>query len=908
MGCGGSKAAEVDDTTASVESANRVEEADVITDDHHTAIHDRLTRLTELDAATKIPFILIELTGEADGEGEIEICGKDEYGAYEMLNDWLETQWGCEKLDCGDLSSETKIPFCSAQYKWDKFATAGEEGLNNMGFMTMRLVDFVCGQMSWTLAVVNGGNVGKAGEIREQQVMFKAPHPMNLVAPHMMIELRSAGFIQLSADLEEKDRDILDGLEQIFVQLFQVEPLDGYEEFSDKYYKTGDGVYEFDAESGDHNLGAMTTQVCDAVVGFAGWNLVSCNGGFYGESGEHREQQLVFRRDYNPLRAACHVLIVLRENGTVEVNGKDNGKAFSALDRWLQKNWQMERSGHSKAADGASYVRRYKGESGDMMKRAGEISAFFEKLGWEMQVAAQGMFKLSEGSESQKEQQLLFRPGTSEVGVIEPHIFFELYAGEGKQELYDDEEQTQVLANQHITLNMIGDRDEDLDQIDAFMSDYLGGGKDDDMRRGRSDGNIEAVARRKYHCDLFLSRGRYENNLAQWTMRLCDYMVDRLGWGLLACSLANSGEYGQFRSQQIVFRYEGDQREVPVSKSLAALDNSQWAGRDWPEYWSIPEVLNGEKVQKVAPCSDEEMQDLQVMIDSTFKRILTRDRRPDEWSLNDEEMPYRLEVVNAFRSENCWLMSRYQDCRSEKSAPDDVFPVKTNFPPTSLTGRMDPGEAYLYHGTNPSSAMSILKSGFSIDHAGSNVGAMFGNGVYLAECASKSDEYGRDDGGNTYPALMALLVCRAFVGKPHVMLNAGDEVEQAREAGFDCIIGDREAKVGTFKEFIFFDERQAYPEFTIIYRRQYEILRVPPALQNPKTNGTTGRYWQVRLDKAWKNVPPEVNKTLVGAMKAGEAQVSIKIGESEYNFDLNEKKQTNEKGYVRPLRAPMVVD
>ena len=29
----------------------------------------------------------------------------------------------------------------------------------------------------------------------------------------------------------------------------------------------------------------------------------------------------------------------------------------------------------------------------------------------------------------------------------------------------------------------------------------------------------------------------------------------------------------------------------------------------------------------------------------------------------------------------------------------------------------------------------------------------------MAECSSKSDEYGRDDGGNTYPSLHAMLVC-----------------------------------------------------------------------------------------------------------------------------------------------------
>merc|ERR1719272_616412 len=91
------------------------------------------------------------------------------------------------------------------------------------------------------------------------------------------------------------------------------------------------------------------------------------------------------------------------------------------------------------------------------------------------------------------------------------------------------------------------------------------------------------------------------------------------------------------------------------------------------------------------------------------------------------------------------------------------FPVKTWAPAPFLSSRLKKSDAYLLHGTNPSSAMSILKTGFGLDHAGSSTGTMFGNGIYLAECSSKSDEYGQDDGGNTYPGVRAILVCRAFV-------------------------------------------------------------------------------------------------------------------------------------------------
>ena len=45
-----------------------------------------------------------------------------------------------------------------------------EDGTNNIGLATMRLVDFMCNTLSWTLGVINGGNVGKKGEIREVPV------------------------------------------------------------------------------------------------------------------------------------------------------------------------------------------------------------------------------------------------------------------------------------------------------------------------------------------------------------------------------------------------------------------------------------------------------------------------------------------------------------------------------------------------------------------------------------------------------------------------------------------------------------------------------------------------------------------------------------------------------------------
>ena len=50
----------------------------------------------------------------------------------------------------------------------------------------------------WQLRICDSGNLGMLGEIREQQMKFKAPHPLNMIAPLVMIELRQVGYIEVS--------------------------------------------------------------------------------------------------------------------------------------------------------------------------------------------------------------------------------------------------------------------------------------------------------------------------------------------------------------------------------------------------------------------------------------------------------------------------------------------------------------------------------------------------------------------------------------------------------------------------------------------------------------------------------------------------------------------------------------
>merc|ERR1712093_905373 len=69
----------------------------------------------------------------------------------------------------------------------------------------------------------------------------------------------------------------------------------------------------------------------------------------------------------------------------------------------------------------------------------------------------------------------------------------------------------------------------------------------------------------------------------------------------------------------------------------------------------------------------------------------------------------------------------------------------------------DMNEVYLFHGTSATGAMGIREDGFKLSFVGSNVGTMFGRGVYLAEASSKFDEYSKTDDSGVYAGLYGAL-------------------------------------------------------------------------------------------------------------------------------------------------------
>lgn len=135
-------------------------------------------------------------------------------------------------------------------------------------------------------------------------------------------------------------------------------------------------------------------------------------------------------------------------------------------------------------------------------------------------------------------------------------------------------------------------------------------------------------------------------------------------------------------------------------------------------------------------------------------------------------------------------------------------------------------EFYLFHGSKPSSVKDICMNDFLLKMAGAHRGTLYGSGVYFAESSSKADEYAEDDKDGIYRGLYAMLLCRVTLGRLLVTEEVrpdGAKLEAACRgpaATHHSVLGDREKARGTYREFVLFGTKQAYPEFVVIYRRQ----------------------------------------------------------------------------------------
>jgi len=237
-----------------------------------------------------------------------------------------------------------------------------------------------------------------------------------------------------------------------------------------------------------------------------------------------------------------------------------------------------------------------------------------------------------------------------------------------------------------------------------------------------------------------------------------------------------------------------------------------------PEYWG-----SSSGITLVPDLSKLDL--IQDMMTTTWRSKYTRDRK-------GSRVPSGARVSSVLRVENHEAFRRYcnytvalRDRRGTCPRIDHgssitagtIGKYEQNLPAL----QQEIQETYLFHGTNPVAADSIARTDFDMSRAGSAVGTMFGPGVYLAENASKSDEYAHE-GEGIFMGQRAMLLCRVCLGNVLCVEEPGDYSGYVESGNYDSVLGDRTRVSGTYREFIVFDSAAVYAEFIILYQRLYD--------------------------------------------------------------------------------------
>ncbi|CAE7203557.1 tank-1 [Symbiodinium sp. CCMP2592] len=682
------------------------------------------------------------------------------------------------------------------------------EAENNMGKLTMQLAHFMTQECGWTLQVCDAANLGRRRCIREQQMKFKAPHPLSMIAPLVMIELgvgRWDPVRETTSNIYVHGADsdgIFEKLRSFFQTAWAAKEKDADPGYCDMKFETC--ALQERGFQGENNMGQKAMEAVDFMVKKCQWSLVSRSNGCFGKSVDMREQQLVFRKDEFIQRGSDHIIVEFRTVGYVEITGLQDAEDLKPrLAEYFEKQ------------ECHSYDTPYP-----------VPSEFFFRDGYTTNLGKLTMsladFLGSEGA-SIKEHQVTFTRSPEKASA--PLLMIEL--------------RTIPLPNfppsWHSAIQITGsDTNGVYGHLDRFIRKYMSG-------REIRHPDAASYCDKYYSCNAFrlkpasfrescMGMVNGESDLGKWTMRLCDLMVDHVGeWDLVTCNSDNAEGYGintTAREMQMIFRHRKGGRRVFMS--AAQVEPLGRPPLQPPGYWNEGCQM-GEVGHKLIPGTEEELQWMQELLDKTFKSKVTRDRK-DGQALAD-----RFVAVQCIRSEHPAIWDRFAKRRQLLPAGgSEVSLPKTMAASSGLAKRCvevsagnPSNEAYLLHGTNPTSAVAILSNSFTVDFAGKSAGTMFGPGIYLAESSTKADEYAQDDATGDYAELYAVLVCRALLGKPYVTEEPGDFREQVLSGEFGHVLGDREKAVGTFREFIFFHEAAVYPEYAVFYRREKDGRVMP---------------------------------------------------------------------------------
>lgn len=232
-------------------------------------------------------------------------------------------------------------------------------------------------------------------------------------------------------------------------------------------------------------------------------------------------------------------------------------------------------------------------------------------------------------------------------------------------------------------------------------------------------------------------------------------------------------------------------------------------------------------MKKYVPVRSATFEWIRGLFENTFLHRYTRDRRGGK-------VPDALTVEEVDQVFNCgsWLeyeirrQKVYQELQEKGPAWTGEFrtDVCTKgeraewFQSDQYPGGIN--EHWLYHGTSGAGESGITEGDFRLNLAGSNAGTLYGNGAYLAEAVSKSDEYTTPHGAKNLRTILLCLSCLGRVNYNDEKRPDGDELANScKGGGFQSILGDREKIRGTYREIIVFDDNLIYPGYICRYKR-----------------------------------------------------------------------------------------
>eukprot|EP00746_Dinoflagellata_sp_MGD_P139076 gnl/MRDRNA2_/MRDRNA2_72600_c0_seq1.p1 gnl/MRDRNA2_/MRDRNA2_72600_c0~~gnl/MRDRNA2_/MRDRNA2_72600_c0_seq1.p1 ORF type:complete len:1125 (+),score=239.69 gnl/MRDRNA2_/MRDRNA2_72600_c0_seq1:297-3377(+) len=270
-----------------------------------------------------------------------------------------------------------------------------------------------------------------------------------------------------------------------------------------------------------------------------------------------------------------------------------------------------------------------------------------------------------------------------------------------------------------------------------------------------------------------------------------------------------------------------------------------------PENWDISAVADSAvegKLPLQITSANRMVNAFQMLFDQTNRVVRTRDRRgavPKRLEVKDVEhvqngknyidyMRRRENIRKVCQSKGTMRVDNINDgsvCKTFAKFPNGkqfhgIWQELEGMSETPIDTSIN--EFYLFHGTKPEAAKAIAQSDFRVDLAGSNAGTLYGRGIYFGESCSKSDEYGAeaDSSYGDRTGCSPMLVCRVTCGRLNyqdaVYPDTDAIVKSCTSGEYHCCLGDREKCRGTFREFIVYDNDQAYPEFIVWYKRIFD--------------------------------------------------------------------------------------